>query len=56
MNRAFPSGDPAHTLLEFFPVPTARNKAVVLKFEQRIPLEDLLKHILLDALSAALIQ
>lgn len=56
MNRAFSSVHPAHILLEFFPVPTARNKAVVLKFEQQNPPEDLLKRILLDALSAALIQ
>lgn len=45
---------PAPALLEFFPVPTARSKAVVLKFEQQNPPEDLLRHILLDALSAAL--
>lgn len=47
---------PAPALLEFFPVPTARSKAVVLKLEQQNPPEDLLRHILLDVLSAALIQ
>lgn len=47
---------PAPAPLEFFPVPTARSKALVLKFEQQNPPEDLLRHILLDALSAALIQ